>query len=753
MGRERKFSEKGSGFFKSHNTTVHGIRRDTAISNSSGKFLSPGTASFGRWMVKKTPLNSDRHGGGRGLSKSGQVHDSSGGKFGEEDEWTIVKRKYHGEKNHSTNNRIFKSSSPTSRFGHRGLSRHQWWRGPREPPRIRLGEVSLFVDGVARALSISELRATFEKYGEVTDVYIAGKKRKNKSVGFAFIKFKRKEEASKAIENINGVSLKGCKLAVSIAKYTRNPSSLIGKEKETQKMVTKNRVPKPALRDHRQYADVVKRNNLKNSIALDKFDCLKVENLPLGISDDWFGDLFMEVGRVEFAYISKDQSAERSSEVGWVKFQRQMDAVTAFDRFNGFVIKGRKIRITKVCSESLKYVPPHPTQEKVAPQVIPNITVNNDIVSRLANAIVVNVENIVDGNDVTDILVANDLPFVCLSSLSPKEFIIFMENDVEVNRALERNSLFWDLFVGVRKWKNGMHFMDRLTWLECIGIPPNFWSVENVRKIGEKWGMVLQVDYKYHGLNSITAAKILVQTKQQKIIDEKIPLVCEGHSYLMWVHETHVCSCEHKKQIDYVDVEVDSVDFDDEQDDRAAVNGNQVVIPANGVKGREENMEILGDFNRNEFEGEVSGNDMVEQIEEHLAKVTSATVSKPNCQVLLDSEPIDMSQICGRQVQHYYSESFDPMEHVEVQAIHCVTNTQPSLRRKARGRPKRIACSLPDPLLVQSTPLRSGSEADVTWTVARNIGVKTTREGITMEELRKSKRVMARVEKNATGAA
>lgn len=70
--------------------------------------------------------------------------------------------------------------------------------------------------------------------------------------------------------------------------------------------------------------------------------------------------------------------------------------------------------------------------------------------------------------------------------------------------------------------------------------------------------------------------------------------------------------------------------------------------------------------------------------------------------------------------------------------------------KRPRGRPRKIASSLPTPLFVPSTPSSGTLEAHETWNVAKMLGVTTSDEGAVIEELRKSKRIQLLEAKNPT---
>ena len=59
--------------------------------------------------------------------------------------------------------------------------------------------------------------------------------------------------------------------------------------------------------------------------------------------------------------------------------------------------------------------------------------------------------------------------------------------------------------------------------------------MENVRKIGEKWGLVLSIDYRVENLCSLTYSHMLVRTKAQNKIDARIRLLFEHGSCDVWV--------------------------------------------------------------------------------------------------------------------------------------------------------------------------------------------------------------------------
>lgn len=97
----------------------------------------------------------------------------------------------------------------------------------RIPPDVR-GMISLKVDNLTYRTNPDELKRTFERFGEVGDVYIPRDRFNRESRGFAFVRFYEKRDAEDAMEKMDGASFDGRELRVQFAKYTR-PNSPHGR--------------------------------------------------------------------------------------------------------------------------------------------------------------------------------------------------------------------------------------------------------------------------------------------------------------------------------------------------------------------------------------------------------------------------------------------------------------------------------------------------------------------------------------------
>ena len=76
----------------------------------------------------------------------------------------------------------------------------------------------LYVGNLSFKSTEDDIRAAFEQFGAVTDVYVAMDKMTGRPRGFAFVTMGTAEEARVAIEKMNGTDLGGRALTVNEAR-------------------------------------------------------------------------------------------------------------------------------------------------------------------------------------------------------------------------------------------------------------------------------------------------------------------------------------------------------------------------------------------------------------------------------------------------------------------------------------------------------------------------------------------------------
>ena len=78
--------------------------------------------------------------------------------------------------------------------------------------------MNIYVGNLAREVTEEQLRQTFEAYGQVGSVSIIKDKFSGESRGFGFVQMPSKQEAQKAIEQLNQTDLMGRTITVNEAR-------------------------------------------------------------------------------------------------------------------------------------------------------------------------------------------------------------------------------------------------------------------------------------------------------------------------------------------------------------------------------------------------------------------------------------------------------------------------------------------------------------------------------------------------------
>ena len=168
-----------------------------------------------------------------------------------------------------------------------------------------------------------------------------------------------------------------------------------------------------------------------------------------------------------------------------------------------------------------------------------NVTENTEFTQTLKKAVIAENSEVSDHSQTVARIKACHVKVENIFSLSPTKLLIVFENENDAEYAVNMESPLWNLFDDVRTWSEGESFDDRLVWIECVGIHPLCWSKENVKLIGEKWGPVIHTENKVQGVDSITSARILLRTKAQNRIENRIKLFSNHCSCDVWVKELY----------------------------------------------------------------------------------------------------------------------------------------------------------------------------------------------------------------------
>ncbi|CAJ2652503.1 unnamed protein product [Trifolium pratense] len=122
--------------------------------------------------------------------------------------------------------------------------------GRQGPPDIA-DTYSLLVLNITFRTTADDLFPLFDKYGKVVDIFIPKDRRTGESRGFAFVRYKYADEASKAVDRLDGRMVDGREITVQFAKYGPNAERIHkGRIIETSPRSKSSRSRSPSRRRH-----------------------------------------------------------------------------------------------------------------------------------------------------------------------------------------------------------------------------------------------------------------------------------------------------------------------------------------------------------------------------------------------------------------------------------------------------------------------------------------------------------------------
>ncbi len=81
--------------------------------------------------------------------------------------------------------------------------------------------MNMYIGNLSYDISEEELQKLFEEYGEVTTVKIIKDKETGRAKGFGFVEMPEKEQANRALSELNGREVLGRNIKVSLARKKR----------------------------------------------------------------------------------------------------------------------------------------------------------------------------------------------------------------------------------------------------------------------------------------------------------------------------------------------------------------------------------------------------------------------------------------------------------------------------------------------------------------------------------------------------
>ncbi|MED6138577.1 hypothetical protein PIB30_075569, partial [Stylosanthes scabra] len=345
--------------------------------------------------------------------------------------------------------------------------------------RLEQRTFSVFVDYLNYKVNIEWLWNVFSRVGQVVDVYISKKVRRNNPTRFAFVRFGFKNYASRVVQLLNGSLLDGKTIAVSEAKYGR--SEIRGDSGKHSKAKYENFV-NYGNEDTKVVWDVKERGGMsyKDAVANSIDKATGFNKLGGGMK-----------GTKPDSNDGKDNNAS-SSKMGCRGSDRRKIEVSSS-------LKQKELLNRSILAESVKPI---------------------------------KFGSVVQGFK----RIANDYGRLECRDLGPNKCIISFTS-VELRDKALTGSFMPEFFDKVRLLWGTKWNISRRVWLELLGLPIHVWSEDTFARIARGLdGRVKQHELTEEGA-SFSVARILVDCYQREPIQEWISISCEDVDFEVYVKE------------------------------------------------------------------------------------------------------------------------------------------------------------------------------------------------------------------------
>lgn len=98
---------------------------------------------------------------------------------------------------------------------------NRYRENPRQRDHYENKSTSILIDNLDSDIFTQDIREHFESLGEIRDIYIPLHYETREPRGFAFVEFLKRESAEAAVKEMDGTTIKDCKIYVHIARHSR----------------------------------------------------------------------------------------------------------------------------------------------------------------------------------------------------------------------------------------------------------------------------------------------------------------------------------------------------------------------------------------------------------------------------------------------------------------------------------------------------------------------------------------------------
>ncbi|GKB68276.1 nucleotide-binding alpha-beta plait domain-containing protein [Tanacetum coccineum] len=269
-------------------------------------------------------------------------------------------------------------------------------------------------------------------------------------------------------------------------------------------------------------------------------------------------ELFRKYGSVMDVYLAVRRT-KLGTRFGFVRFARVLNVEKFEKHLKGIIIGETKMVISpntiskesndpvNVCSErsfkdvtaGIQRVTEEQMKTKKREEVI-DAQINLSHVAQLKRCWSGEARNIHALRNIWTLFKQGGLGACVIHYLGGLSFLYEWSSEKVVAESLELNKVnlgMW--FSKLKIWEHDLEPTGRLTSLEIEGLPATAWDVENVQKLGDKFGTILEIDNMEPNGAIRSSVGVLILTRSMEEISSCVPVKVNNHIYHTRVVEDH----------------------------------------------------------------------------------------------------------------------------------------------------------------------------------------------------------------------
>jgi len=302
---------------------------------------------------------------------------------------------------------------------------------------------------------------------------------------------------------------------------------------------------------------------------------LFIDNLPEEVDLGWLRKYFNKFGFVKDVYIPVKRSKRTGSKFGFVRYDCHVAAGVAISKSNGLWVQDKQLFVKEASFghfdgkpalklpsllrtdvgtsnyEAKEFLSSNLDADfckiknydkgKSYAQAVTGVSKNleahdsKDIVLKfspsgndwLSRSVVGLLQLLISREDLQKEFYKEHGVNVIIRDMGGRSILITFPNE-ELRNVSVKEQWLKRCFVSLKPWNGDATSLERLTWINCFGLPLNVWCMNTFKKIGECWGQLLSVDDDTLYCKSFVNGRLLIVTKESSRIDRWIKIEVDG---------------------------------------------------------------------------------------------------------------------------------------------------------------------------------------------------------------------------------